>query len=301
VYIVSSEPLLDGTEITVDYGEECLASIDCACASPFCRQRSKVLFLGMVQYSTQAIRDMLVSSGCAELASLPTGKSAVVAAAMASGKLSVQHARDTFRCITTAETCGVSVFTMDHNQSNVNLFDSDCHFVTAFENRNVINTVKRSSHSVTFSQIVLDYYFSPDSWAQEHWKEPFFTCTLPQFAEHDVLQVGGTIILPFQPHVLSLVAKNEEKLAAYYTISICYKGSLQDITLWKGTMACPKETMSQVFEKALDQEETYCVVTNAMLYGAAVKRFGSDPCLGEARFLCLTRLAAGSLPMLKEG
>jgi hypothetical protein len=298
MHIVTSEALADGTEITVDYGQESLASIECGCASPFCRQRSKVLFLGMVQYSTQALREMLCR---AELASIPTGKAAVVTAALTLGQLSVQHARDTFRCITTAETCGVSVFTMDHNQSNVNLFDSDCHFITAFDNRNVINTVKGSSHDVTFSQIVLDYYFSPVSWAREHWTEPFFTSTLPQFAEHDVLQVGGTIILPFQPHVLNLVAKNEKKLAAYYTISVCYKGSLQDITLWKGTMASSKDTMVQVFEKALDQEEIYCVVTTAMLYGDAVKRFGSDPRLGEARFLCLKRLAADSPPMLKEG
>jgi hypothetical protein len=184
-------------------------------------------------------------------------ESALVALTQAQ-KISAQHARDMLRRKKTAETCGVSVFTMDSN-SSARTLDSDRHFVCAFDTSAAVNVLKNArEHLVVFRQIVLDYCWTPTALASNRWKESFYATTIPRLAEMNVLEMGGLIILPFEPHTLSKVALLASNLEKHYSITVLYKHALQEITLWTGTMARSPETMAGTFGNAIDQEELYC-------------------------------------------
>jgi len=146
------------------------------------------------------------------------------------------------------------------------------------------------SASLQFQQIILDYFYSPPSWSMDRWKPAFFKATLPQLARDEILLLGGTIILPFQRHILDQVASYEGALTPYYKILTLYETELNDSYLWRGTNACDACVLSDVFGKDPVQEvDMYCRATRAELSAAAAARFGSITDLEKARFLVLKR------------
>ena len=56
-------------------------------------------------------------------------------------------------------------------------------------------------NSKPFELILLDYFFSPQGWADVRWTDGFFRDTIPGFAATDKLYKGGRIWLPFLPLV----------------------------------------------------------------------------------------------------
>jgi hypothetical protein len=287
--IIADEFVTPNAEVTVDYGDRLLSRIQCRCVSPFCRRRDKVLVLGMVQFCRGILVEELRASGQNDLMINPFGGQALAYLFKSRKLMSKQHARDMYRCQKMAEECNVSVFTMDMNNADHGNFDRLCHYTAAFETRESVAVLK--SKKVCFTQIVLDYFYSPTSWTRDHWKPSFFKSILPQFAIHDILELAGTILLPFQPHVLDQVASHWTSLARYYKITIVYKGDHHRSVLWRGTLACDRRMMLDVFGKdPLQEEALYCSATIAELSPVAEARFRCIAHLKDARFLSLRRI-----------
>jgi hypothetical protein len=243
----------------------------------------------MVQYSRDRLEEMLRFTGNEAFVDQPFGSEALARLSRAR-VISEQHARDMYRIAMAEEACRVSVFTVDMNASDEEKFDRDCHFVAAFESPEMISILKRQS--LGFHQIILDYFYSPKVWTESRWKPSFFKCTLPQLAQNDILELGGTVILPFQPHTLEQVALHEKALVPYYEIETLHKGDLQTSVLYQGTMACSRSVLVEDFGKdPLKEEEMYCRASASTLNPAAADRFGSMSNLSEARFLSLKRVA----------
>jgi hypothetical protein len=161
--------------------------------------------------------------------------------------------------------------------------------VGAFDSPKAIEHIQALAQPVQFREVVLDYFWCPDAWAKEKWKSYFFHSTLPQLAKQGLLEVGGTIYLPFTPYVLDMATRYEDILKSNYVISAQYTDKLDQVSLWRGTEMCSDIEMLTIFQKDKRQEEKYCVVTSKMLTKEASDRFGNDPNLTKARFLSLQR------------
>lgn len=288
-FIVTDKPITvedKPVEVKVDYGNDHLGRIQCNCQSPYCRQRPKVLLLGMVQFSMAYVQKHLEGgerrdrNTLNELVECAKGK-----------RLSIQHLRDTARCCMTEATCGVNVFTVDKNQ--VEGTDPDRHFAAPFDSSRGIlfSVLAQCRRPIKFDEIILDYFWIPRGWAEDHWNDGFFSRTVPQFALKDVLVVGGSIILPCVPRVLNGVAQFENGFRDLYDISFIYKDDLESVSLWKGTRGIDGTTMQEIFEKGIHQEDVYCVVTHTELQELqyASRRFEDSVNIENARFLRLRR------------
>jgi hypothetical protein len=284
-YLVAETILEPNTEITVHYGKQYLDTFNCGCGSPFCDQKSKVLFLGMVQYDIEKLKkkwprpDQIHEHTIIDI--------------MQAGNISAQHTRDMVRCRQTEAACDVAVFTADMTNKDEENLDKDRHFVCSFERRrrSLCAMVKQRHSSLQFKQIVMDYFWIPTGWTQEHWKVGFFSTTLPGFARNNVLEMGGTVVLPFEPHTAQMVALHKVQLADY-DISVYYQVDLDKITLWKGTRTIAESVMAGVLEKNMAQEERYCRCERQALepFSEADKLFGSLSNLSQVRFIRLLRI-----------
>ena len=49
---------------------------------------------------------------------------------------------------------------------------------------------------IAFSHVIMDYFYTPTSWHEEHWKEDMYTMTLNTMAERGAMLPGCEIWLP---------------------------------------------------------------------------------------------------------
>jgi len=195
-----------------------------------------------------------------------------VASLVQSRVLTEMDGRDLMRCQATEEVCGVDVFCVSLEQGAV--YWRDRHLDANFNGRHFVKQLKDHMGGYQFDQIVLDYFWIPRGWDEDHWKRSFFSKTLVAFAEACVLTsagnypgcVGdrcrkGVIYLPFCFHCLKEIVALYGTLSLYYNVSFLRKGELEEVTLWAGTQSLDKDMMAMVFGKELSQEEIYCVVT----------------------------------------
>jgi len=222
--------------------------------------------------------------------------------------LTEMDGRDLLRCQATEEVCGVDIFCVSLEQGAV--YRRDRHLDANFNGRHFVKQLKDHVGGCQFDQIVLDYFWIPRGWDEDHWTRSFFSKTLVAFAEACVLtaarnypgRVGdscrkGVIYLPFCFHCLKEIVALYGTLSVYYNVSFLRKGELGEITLWTGTQSLDKDMMAMVFGKDLNQEEIYCVVTEQQVRSmedepsvtkADVKRFvRCFDNLSEIRFIVL--------------
>ena len=84
--------------------------------------------------------------------------------------------------------------------------------------------------------------------------------TIPSMANNNILSEGGVIYLPFQLSIFSQIVAHYNILREKYSIS--FIGCTQKNTLWSCTQEIVAKEMLEVFEKKIDQEEQYCIITD---------------------------------------
>ena len=84
--------------------------------------------------------------------------------------------------------------------------------------------------------------------------------TIPSMANNNILSEGGEIYLPFQLSIFSQIVAHYNTLREKYSIS--FIGCTQKNTLWSCTQEIVPKEMLEVFEKNINQEEQYCIITD---------------------------------------
>ena len=165
-----------------------------------------------------------------------------------------QEFRDRKRCIS-LEECGYNVYSMDDKHStneavdghhckgnfcdtrrfmkwiksvwNGNAIESDSYYGDYKVDSNMWNK------EMNFNVIVLDYFFSPNSWSKVRWSETLFTESIPSWATNGMLapssnnsssssihnsDICSSIWLPNVQHVDEMIQEHIVLLSQYYTI-----------------------------------------------------------------------------------
>jgi len=74
--------------------------------------------------------------------------------------------------------------------------------------------------SISFSTIILDYFFSPPGWVQYRWTDSFFKNTLPLLVKENILDKNGTIWLPNIDHIKLKLCEFKDILDEYYNYKL---------------------------------------------------------------------------------
>lgn len=67
-----------------------------------------------------------------------------------------------------------------------------------------------------FDCIIMDYFFMPEVYEVERWKEGFIESTLPALAEGGYIALGGVVWLPNSPFVQAQLQKHRKKLIPFF-------------------------------------------------------------------------------------
>ncbi|GMH73469.1 hypothetical protein TL16_g06203 [Triparma laevis f. inornata] len=135
-----------------------------------------------------------------------------------------------------------------------------------------IATHKTKSTEIKYSQIIMDYFWIPKGWAEQHWTDHLFKTNLPDF--HQILKTSGSVYLPFKAHCFNELSRNLKTLSPLYDITFLKRWELGEVTLWRHTQDIDPETMEGVFRKNIDQEDLYCELD--------VKELNQSPAVLEA-------------------
>jgi hypothetical protein len=190
--------------------------------------------------------------------------------------LTEMDGRDLLRCQATEKVCDVDVFCVSLERGAV--YRNGRHLDANFNGRKFVQQLKNHIGECDFDQIILDYFWIPRGWDEDHWKRSFFSKTLPALAQAHVLTANpsysqhggeryrkGVIYLPFCFHCLKEIVALYGALSVYYNVSFLRRSELGEITLWKGTQSLDRGVMSSIFRKKLSQEEIYCIVTEQQI------------------------------------
>ena len=126
------------------------------------------------------------------------------------------------------------------------------------------NAQSHLQYSLQFRQAILDYFWIPQGWDDNHWSPSLFTDILPALVERGLLdtttnnRVPCGVYLPFCFHVFRQVINALPLLQQYYAISFLRKKDLHEISLWAGTQTIDPQQMQQSLGKQIFQEEIYC-------------------------------------------
>ncbi|GMH70443.1 hypothetical protein TrRE_jg627, partial [Triparma retinervis] len=112
-----------------------------------------------------------------------------------------------------------------------------------------------------YTQIILDYFWSPPGWAEQHWTENFFSSSLHNLAS--ILAPNGCVYLPFQEHTFNMCVKHIHKIRENYSVTFLKKSELNEIALWRYTQDIDEDVMQNVYGKKIGQEEEYCILKNS--------------------------------------
>lgn len=217
--------------------------------------------------------------------------SAQIANLVESRVLTEMDGRDLLRCRAMEEVCGVDVFCVSLERGAV--YRSERHLDANFNGRQFIQQLKKKLGQGAFDQIILDYFWIPRGWDEDHWSTSFFSKTLLAFAEAQVLTVSasycdgrtdkyrkGVVYLPFCLHCLKQIVTLYDALSGCFEVSFLRKGQLGEITLWEGTQSLDRRSMASTFGKELSQEEIYCVVT-----GQQIRSMQDEPSVTKAEMV----------------
>ena len=70
------------------------------------------------------------------------------------------------------------------------------HIQHDFGTYGVLSAMDSSWPGIVFGSVIMDYFYTPNSWHEEHWKEEMYTTTLRTLAKHGALRPGCEIWLP---------------------------------------------------------------------------------------------------------
>lgn len=114
-----------------------------------------------------------------------------------------QGPRDTIRCNSLKEM-GYQVETMDDKHDSNGPVHCSANFC---DWRRMMQSMKNVWRPILcrYDCIILDYFFSPNGYANARWKDSFFNQTLMNFGELNILRPDGKIFLPNKEYVISQI------------------------------------------------------------------------------------------------
>ena len=177
------------------------------------------------------------------------------------------------------------------------MYRADRHLEANFNGRRFVKDLVNHFQGRRFDQIVLDYFWIPPAWNQNHWKRSFFERTLVELVQSSILRTAtsppelfhgkyqrGAVYLPFCFHCFKEVVATFGKLRRFYNIAFLRKGELETLALWSGTQTIDADKMQSIFGKRLSQEETYCSISLQQL-----KSMENDPDVSKAEIMNIAR------------
>jgi hypothetical protein len=182
---------------------------------------------------------------------------------LAADWLTQMDARDWMRCVATEEAVPCQVYTVSQEQGAV--YNAQRHFHANFNQSRSLHKVFAPGGLTPpfFHQVILDYFWIPKGWDQNHWHASFFRDTLCWLATWltplSSSNLGtGVVYLPFCLHVVWEVLAAQKDLLRHYNIEFLRQHQLAEIALWQGTQTIDEKIMQQVLGKRRDQENVYC-------------------------------------------
>jgi hypothetical protein len=196
------------------------------------------------------------------------------------GVFTQMDGRDLCRVLSSERNCGVDVYTV--SQERAGIYRSDRHLHANFNRTKFVKQLveELGVMNVAFEQIILDYFWIPAGWDNQHWSSSFFETTLMELAKNNLLMQTPTstttttpnvllrrgIYLPFCLHSFKEVMAAFEKTIRYwYDVRFLRKQELHEIALWVGTQNIPGSHMQSILGKRCDQEEVYCTFTKKQI------------------------------------
>ena len=115
-----------------------------------------------------------------------------------------QASRDTVRC-QGQQAFGMEVYSLDTKHDSI----PGRHFRTSVNNFQNMwdDMVAEYGLGFTIQFLILDWYFSPNSWIRDRFNEKFFSETIPKFAVNRILLAGDQV----------------GKINISFLINICYQ------------------------------------------------------------------------------
>lgn len=208
------------------------------------------------------------------------------------GMLTEMDARDLARCVATEAASHVDVYTV--SQEKAALYDSKRHLFANFNRHSFVhqmhvafavdengnrqreredsNAIRRRSfhanYKIRYRQAILDYFWIPHGWDDNHWSRSFFADVLPDLMRQGMLEIEDDnnpsnnlpcgVYLPFCFHCFRQIINALPVLRQYYAISFLRRKDLHEISLWKGTQTIDRYSMQKKLGKDLSQENIYC-------------------------------------------
>ena len=219
------------------------------CNRSYRGEDKRILFLGMRQCKEEYVYEKAGEPmpPCDARESLHVD---VLHSAMRNG-LSPQAARDLYRCImsertgwrktrgTPTESNDVKVFTIDSGVADEGHWNDDRHVFGPFDTTSiqVLEDLKQKCN--TLDEVVLDWFYTPDSWARDRWAEPFFTFFLPNLVKTGLLSRDACVYVPVKRYTLEMMSRHYKTLQEYYKIALMEASDA--VSLYRGTLAIPDE------------------------------------------------------------
>ena len=111
------------------------------------------------------------------------------------GTLKYQIGRDYYRCRALEASGDYCVYTIDIGKARELAADGR-HIQHDFGTYGVLAEMDKHWKGIAFSHVIMDYFYTPTSWHEEHWKEDMYTLTLNTMAERGALLPSCEIWLP---------------------------------------------------------------------------------------------------------
>jgi hypothetical protein len=214
----------------------------------------KVLFLGMAYSDPEKLRKKLSHK---ELSlGAPLQKEHIELLVGHLKEVQTQDGRDMWRILAVEEIYGCEVYTVANVSSpeTAARYSDNRHFQCDWNGRHLCNELE--GH--VFGQIFVDYFWLQPGWQETRITRGIITNTIIGFATRNILKRGCMMVLPFTPHILGLVLKNEKLVNEHYEIEYRTGNETEDLVLYTTTSALDKEKMTAIFEKDLEgQDEEY--------------------------------------------
>ena len=180
------------------------------------------------------------------------------------GRLSQIDGRDFARSRATEIRHNVDVYTVSMEDGHV--MQEERHVYANFNRQGFVsNVLCKAFDNPVFYQVIIDYFWCPDSWKKDHWKKSLFRITLPKLVELGM--VSGAVYLPFSLYCVKQVISAIDILSHYYDIGFVEKRNLGEHLLWSGTATINADEMQGVLGKKISQEDIYCTFTASDVLG----------------------------------
>jgi hypothetical protein len=131
----------------------------------------------------------------------------------------LQLTRDGIRCRALERTEHTTVHTIDVTH-NVDQAVEGRHICHDFAKHGVLTSMDGQWSGKVFKHVIMDYFYTPDSWHAERWNEAMYTTTLPIMASKGAIPLDGEVWLPHIACIENRLKRLKELLQPWFTVNM---------------------------------------------------------------------------------